>query len=180
MKGSARSIPGVHLRDALAAVDARHPGLVARFGGHAMAAGLTLATASLERFGEALAEEVETRLAPDLLAGELASDGELAPHEFDRPLADALRLAGPWGQGFPEPVFDGEFAVRDWRAVGSRHLKLKLLPDGGASAVSAIQFGGWTGEPAPARVRIAYQLAVDDYGGRGGVQLLVRAMERLD
>lgn len=180
LKGSARSIPGVHLRDALAAVDAREPGLIARFGGHAMAAGLTLAAAALERFRAALAVEIEGRLAPDLLAGELASDGELAAHELDRPLADALRLAGPWGQGFPEPVFDGEFSVREWRAVGGRHLKMRLLADGGATPVPAIQFGAWTGVPSPARVRIAYQLATDDFGGRSGVQLLVRALEPVD
>ena len=177
LKGSARSIPGVHLRDALAAVDARHPGLVERFGGHAMAAGLTLAAASLPRFETALAAEIAARLAPDLLAGELATDGELAAHELDRALADALRLAGPWGQGFPEPVFDGEFAVREWRAVGGRHLKMKLVADGGTTPLAAIQFGAWTGAPAPKRVRVAYQLAIDDFGGRGGVQLLVRALE---
>jgi single-stranded-DNA-specific exonuclease len=179
LKGSARSIPGVHLRDALAAVDARHPGLIERFGGHAMAAGLTLPEAHLSRFHAAIEAQVATMLAPELLAGVLASDGALAPSELDRALVDALRLAGPWGQGFPEPLFDGEFRVQQWRSVGGRHLKMQLLADGG-TPLPAIQFGAWTGAPSPARVRIAYQLDADDWNGRRGVQLLVRQCETID
>ena len=178
LKGSARSIPGVHLRDALAAIDARHPGLIVRFGGHAMAAGLTLRGESLATFDAALRTQVATMLAPELLAGELSTDGELGPGELHRDLADALRLAGPWGQGFPEPVFDGEFRVVQWRAVAGRHLKMSLAGDDGAP-LSAIQFGAWNGAPSPARVRIAYQLAPDDWNGRRGVQLLVRQCEAL-
>jgi single-stranded-DNA-specific exonuclease len=179
LKGSARSIPGVHLRDALAAVDALHPGLIERFGGHAMAAGLTLPEANLSRFHAAIEAQVATMLAPELLAGVLASDGALAPSELDRALVDALRLAGPWGQGFPEPLFDGEFRVQQWRSVGGRHLKMQLLADGG-TPLPAIQFGAWTGAPSPARVRIAYQLDADDWNGRRGVQLLVRQCEAID
>jgi single-stranded-DNA-specific exonuclease len=179
LKGSARSIPGVHLRDALAAVDALHPGLIERFGGHAMAAGLTLPEANLSRFHAAIEAQVAMMLAPELLAGVLASDGALAPSELDRALVDALRLAGPWGQGFPEPLFDGEFRVQQWRSVGGRHLKMQLLADGG-TPLPAIQFGAWTGAPSPARVRIAYQLDADDWNGRRGVQLLVRQCEAID
>ena len=176
LKGSARSIPGVHLRDALAAVDARHPGLISRFGGHAMAAGLTLPAASLGEFAAAFTAQVATMLSPDLLVGEMPTDGELAPHDLRRELADALRHAGPWGQGFPEPVFDGEFEVLQWRAVAGRHLKMSLAA-GAAAPLPAIQFGAWNGAPSPARVRIAYQLAADDWNGRRGVQLIVRQCE---
>ncbi|HEX4853277.1 single-stranded-DNA-specific exonuclease RecJ [Arenimonas sp.] len=174
LKGSARSIPGLHIRDALAAVDARHPGLVGRFGGHAMAAGLSLPAAHFERFREALQRVVAAMLTPEQLQSELHSDGELGVDELGRPLAEQLRLAGPWGQGFPEPVFDGVFKVLQARAVASRHLKLSLLPAQGGAPLSAIQFGGWTGEPMPALIHAAYQLDLDDWGGRRGIQLLVR------
>lgn len=174
LKGSARSIPGLHLRDALAAVDARHPGLIERFGGHAMAAGLSLEAAGLGEFRAALEAEVASRLSPELLRSELPSDGELAPAEHTRDLADQLRLAGPWGQGFPEPVFDGVFRVASWRRVGERHLKLALQPEAGGTELSAIHFGGWTGQAPAGRVHVAYQLEPDDWNGRRGVQLLVR------
>jgi len=174
LKGSARSIPGLHIRDALAAVDARHPGLVGRFGGHAMAAGLSLPAAHFERFREALQHEVAAMLSPEQLQSELHSDGELGVDELGRPLAEQLRLAGPWGQGFPEPVFDGVFKVLQARPVAARHLKLSLLAEQGGAPLSAIQFGGWTGAPMPARIHVAYQLDLDDWGGRRGVQLLVR------
>lgn len=174
LKGSARSIPGLHLRDALAAVDARHPGLIERFGGHAMAAGLSLEAAGLAEFRAALETEVASRLSPELLRSELASDGELEPSGHSRELADQLRLAGPWGQGFPEPVFDGVFRVVSWRRVGERHLKLALVPEAGGAELSAIHFGGWTGLAPAGRVHVAYQLEPDDWNGRRGVQLLVR------
>ncbi|HEU0152526.1 MAG TPA: single-stranded-DNA-specific exonuclease RecJ [Arenimonas sp.] len=174
LKGSGRSIPGLHLRDALAAVDARHPGLIGRFGGHAMAAGLSLPAANFDRFREALQREVAAKLTPEQLLSELHSDGELGIDELGRPLAEQLRLAGPWGQGFPEPVFDGVFKVLQARPVAARHLKLSLLPERGGAPLSAIHFGGWTGEPLPARIHVAYQLDLDDWGGRRGIQLLVR------
>lgn len=174
LKGSARSIPGLHLRDALALVDARHPGLIERFGGHAMAAGLSLDADRLPAFRAALETVVAGLLEPALLRAELASDGELSAAEISRDLADQLRLAGPWGQGFPEPVFDGVFRVASWRRVGERHLKLELAPDAGGAAVQAIHFGGWTGSAPPPRVHAAYQLEPDDWNGRRGVQLLIR------
>jgi single-stranded-DNA-specific exonuclease len=174
LKGSARSIPGLHIRDALAAVDALNPGLVERFGGHAMAAGLSLPAAHFERFRQALEAQVATLLSPEQLLSELHSDGELDPQDLDRPLAEQLRLAGPWGQGFPEPLFDGVFTVRQWKLLGERHLKLSLVPERGGAPLSAIHFGGWAGAPPPERVHVAYQLELDDWGGRRGVQLLVR------
>ncbi len=171
LRGSARSIPGFHIRDALAMVDARHPNLIERFGGHAMAAGLSLPLASLEAFERAFRECVETTLSPELLHPQIHSDGELATDEFPRRSADALREGGPWGQGFPEPQFDGEFDVVGWRIVGQKHLKLELSNNG--RRLNAIHFGGWNEIEPPARVRIAYRLEADDYRGGDAVQLIV-------
>ena len=174
LRGSARSIAGFHIRDALAAIDARHPGLIDRFGGHAMAAGLSLDRERLEAFRVAFEAQANATLAPELLRAELLTDGSLMNDEFSRDLAEALRQGGPWGQGFPEPVFDGEFEVRQWRVVGERHLKLRLRPVGGGSELSGIHFGGWTGAEPPARIHAAYQLELDDFRGRQDVQLLLR------
>lgn len=174
LRGSARSIPGFHLRDALAAVDARYPGLIQRFGGHAMAAGLSLAEPDLPAFRAAFSEVAAGLLTPELLRSELWSDGPLGPADFTRERADQLGMAGPWGQGFPEPTFDNVFEVTQWRVVGERHLKLSLRPDTGGAPVSAIHFGGWNGNIPPARLHALYQLAPDDYRDAGGVQLLLR------
>jgi single-stranded-DNA-specific exonuclease len=177
LRGSARSVPGLHIRDVLAAVDAAQPGLIDRFGGHAMAAGLTLAHDRLPAFRAAFAAALLPRVDAAMLTASLLSDGELAPADFDRALADALRAAGPWGQGFAEPLFDNAFVVAQWRVLGERHLKLALVPDGGSREVSAIHFGGYTGTPPPSRIRAAYQLEPDDWKDRRGVQLLVRHWE---
>ncbi|HLS83819.1 MAG TPA: single-stranded-DNA-specific exonuclease RecJ [Arenimonas sp.] len=177
LKGSARSLPGLHIRDALAAVDARHPGLIERFGGHAMAAGLSLAPEHLDAFAEAMRLEVGQRLSDEQRRRELWTDGELAPEELTRAVAEQLRLAGPWGQGFPEPVFEGEFEVLEAREVGRGHLRLRLRQGAGGPALSGIHFGGWTGEAPAGRLRLAYQLDLDDWAGRRGVQLLVRHLE---
>ena len=179
LRGSARSIPGFHVRDALAALDAAHPGLIERFGGHAMA-GLSLPGAHLDAFREAWHAHAAAHLDPALLQAELLTDGELLPQEFDRAHAELLRDAGPWGQGFPEPLFDGEFEVLDARAVGGRHLKLVLRHPGLREPLQAIRFGGWTGERTPGRVRLAYRLAPDDYRGGQAVQLLVEALQPAD
>lgn len=173
LRGSARSIPGFHIRDALAAVDAAHPGLIGKFGGHAMAAGLSLQLDDLEAFRTAFVAQAEAMLDEGLLQAEILSDGELRPQEFDRFHAEALRDGGPWGQGFPEPLFDGEFEVLDWRVVGERHLKLSLRSEGRREPLNAIHFGGWDGErPAP-RSRLAYRLQPDDWRGGGAIQLVV-------
>lgn len=173
LRGSARSIPGFHIRDALAAVDARHPGLIERFGGHAMAAGLSLAREHLDSFRRAFVAEAARQLDPALLQSELASDGPLAPAQFTRALALALREAGPWGQGFAPPVFDNRFRVHEWRVLGERHLKLSLEHEDGGPRLAAIHFGGWTGSAPPDWLHAAYQLALDDYRGREGIQLLL-------
>ena len=173
LRGSARSIPGFHIRDALAAVDSANPGLIERFGGHAMAAGLTLAQAHLAAFEQAWLAHAATVLDDGLLQAELLSDGELLPREFDRFHAEALRDGGPWGQGFPEPLFDGHFEVLDWKVVGERHLKLTLRHPDRREPLAAIQFGGWHGTAPASRLHLAYRLAPDDYRGGQAIQLIV-------
>ncbi len=171
LRGSARSIPGFHIRDALADVAALHPELMERFGGHAMAAGLSLRKEALAAFTRAFQACASATLTPELLQADVLSDGELADDEFNRANADALRDGGPWGQGFPEPQFDGEFEVLSWRVLGERHLKLELGHAG--QRLNAIEFGGWDGNAPSPRLRIAYRLEADDYRGGQAVQLIV-------
>jgi single-stranded-DNA-specific exonuclease len=183
LRGSARSISGVNIRDALDSIATRHPGLVGKFGGHAMAAGMTLAETDLDRFRAAFAAEIATRADPEVLTGIVHSDGELQGAELCVDTARILRGGGPWGQGFPEPVFDGEFDVIDLRIVGSKHLKLQLEPvlgsttGVGSRGIDAIAFGYIGGPTEDAsvrpgkRLRVAYRLEVNDYRGAESVQL---------
>ncbi len=173
LRGSARSIPGFHIRDALAAINAGHPGLMEKFGGHAMAAGLSLALPQLEAFRAAFEQQVLATLDPAALQQELLSDGELSASELDFNHAEALRLAGPWGQGFAEPLFDGAFDVLEWRVLKERHLKLVLRAPGSVGKINAIHFGGWKGSEPGARVHIAYRLVGDDYRGGQAIQLII-------
>lgn len=174
LRGSARSVRGFNIRDALADIAADHPGLIPRFGGHAMAAGLSLAPTDVARFADIFAELARRRIDPATLQAELWSDGALAREDHSRPLAEQLRYAGPWGQAFPEPVFDDVFDVASWRQVGSNHLKLSLRHRDGGEPLDAIEFDGWRNEPPTQRVHLAYQLELDDWNGRNAVQLLVR------
>lgn len=173
LRGSARSIPGFHIRDALALVNAAHPGLIDKFGGHAMAAGLSLPHAQLPAFEQAFVDVVERTLDPLSLQQLLLTDGELLPQELDFAHAEALRLAGPWGQGFPEPLFDGHFQVARWQVLKEKHLKLSLRVPGRPEPVSAIHFSGWTGNAPANHVHIAYRLVSDDYRGGGAIQLII-------
>jgi len=179
IKASGRSIAGFHLRDALAEIDARHPGLLLRFGGHAMAAGLSLHRADISAFTAAFDTVARERLAPEQLESVLLSDGELAAADFSLELAAQLRAGGPWGQAFPEALFDGEFAVESWKVVGEKHLKLKLRHDGIAAALDAIQFNAALDEKPPARLRAAYQLELDEWQGLLRLQLLLRHVEAI-
>jgi single-stranded-DNA-specific exonuclease len=177
LRGSARSVAGVHVRDVLVAIDARRPGLIPRYGGHAMAAGLSLPAAALPEFGRLFAEVVREWTGGDPGEPVIASDGELAGHEVDVALALALRDGGPWGVGFEEPLFDGEFVVEDWREVGAGHLRLALRFAGCGTPIEAMHFGGLAmGEPAP-RVRLAYQVVPDAWRGDPRVRLVVRHRE---
>lgn len=173
LRGSARSIAGFHIRDALAMVDARHPGLIEKFGGHAMAAGLSLRLTALPRFQAAFEQCAAELLSPELLQDVILSDGAIAPGECAIATALALRDGGPWGQGFPEPVFDDVFEIVSWKPVGEQHLKLELAWPGGTRRIPAIHFGGWNGEPPSRRARIAYRLQPDDWRGGDAVQLVV-------
>lgn len=176
LKGSARSVPGVHVRDVLDALATRHPGLLERFGGHAMAAGMTLRESHLAEFERAFAEEVARHIDADELTGDLHTDGELHAAEFEPATARALREGGPWGAGFPEPIFDGRFGVVDTRIVAERHLKLRLrVPSG--PFVDAIVFRHFDErDPAVMRagdaVELAYRVGVDEYGGTSRIQLV--------
>jgi single-stranded-DNA-specific exonuclease len=188
LRGSARSIPGVHIRDALDSIATRHPGLIDNFGGHAMAAGMSLAEQSLDQFREAFAAEIAQRADVDSLRGIIHSDGELTGAELCVATARALRSAGPWGQGFPEPVFDGEFKILDARIVGGKHLKLSLRASAAgpqAEPIDAIAFGyvGGTAEDselrADAHAHIAYRLEVNDYRGDERLQLNCQHLHRV-
>jgi single-stranded-DNA-specific exonuclease len=177
LRGSARSVPGVNIRDALASVAAQRPDLIDKFGGHAMAAGLSLRAENLQAFKSAFAEEIAARADRELLTGVIYSDGALSPAELCIDTAQALRSAGPWGQGFPEPIFDGQFEVLEARIVGDKHLKLRLQLQQGSEAIDAIAFGylGGASDTAAvtggAAIRLAYRLEVNEYRGAARVQL---------
>ena len=182
VRGSARSVPGVHVRDVIEAVATREPDLLEKFGGHAMAAGMTLRPAQLARFSSAFADEVARRADPSLLQGILLTDGALAAPELCLDTAEHLRNGGPWGQAFPEPVFDGEFAVVEQRTLGDRHLKLWVRPDAHAPPIEAIAFG-WLARPgqdvprAQQKAHLVYRLDVNEYQGLRRPQLLLEYLE---
>ena len=177
LRGSARSMPGIHIRDVLANLDARHPQLIARFGGHAMAAGLTLERSRLDFFARAFDEEVAVWAAQCGPSDAVETDGELTVEEIALETAHALRAGGPWGQSFPEPCFDGIFSIRSARVVGERHLKMWLeFPRSGRS-FDAIAFNHIETQ-APLRlpegsVQLVYRLDVNEYQGERRLQLLV-------
>ncbi|QKT02419.1 single-stranded-DNA-specific exonuclease RecJ [Ectothiorhodospiraceae bacterium 2226] len=178
LKGSGRSIPGVHLRDVLEAVATRHPTLLRRFGGHAMAAGLQLAAVDIERFSDAFVEAVAAACDAARLGMATATDGALAPDDLVLPIAELLRSAGPWGQGFPEPVFEGEFEVVTVRVVGEVHLKLVLRAPGGQRTVEGIAFNA-AAEAAIAagsRAQVHYRLDVNRYRDARTLQLVIERL----
>jgi single-stranded-DNA-specific exonuclease len=183
VRGSARSVPGVHVRDALEAVATREPGLLEKFGGHAMAAGMTLRATALPKFSQAFAAEVASRAEPSALDGILVTDGELSVPEICLDTAEHLRNGGPWGQAFPEPVFDGEFAVVESRTLGDRHVKLWVRADGKAPPIEAVAFGwlakgGAAAVPRPqSKTHLVYRLDVNEYQGLRRPQLLVDYLE---
>ena len=177
IKGSARSVSGLHIRDALDAVAARHPDLIAKFGGHAMAAGLSLPEAHYPAFASAFDEEVSRQLSRDDLNGVIYSDGELAEQELSLETAQLLRDASPWGQGFPAPVFEGDFNVVSHRVVGQRHLKMTLSPERGHCQIDGIAFNTEVLPRGSQRVHMAYRLDVNEYRGIVTPQLIVEHME---
>jgi single-stranded-DNA-specific exonuclease len=175
LKGSARSIRGVHIRDILESIATAHPQLLDKFGGHAMAAGLTLMKRDLESFSRCFDEAVRQKLngrAPD---GVLRSDGGLEVDEMILSVAEQLRAAGPWGQGFPEPLFDDRFEVVRQQTVGAGHAKLALRREGRAETFDAIAFNQSAALPThqPATIHAAYRLDINEFRGATNVQLLI-------
>ncbi|GGC81136.1 single-stranded-DNA-specific exonuclease RecJ [Marinobacter halophilus] len=181
LKGSARSIPGLHIRDALAVVDAKNPGLMKKYGGHAMAAGMTIARADLEAFSQAFDQAVRATLTAQDLEAAIVTDGPLTLNELSLDTAYLLRRGGPWGQHFPEPVFDGEFRVVSQRVVGENHLKLVLQPMEGGGIIDGIAFN--TGPEVPdytqSGARVVYKPDANTFRGRTNLQLLVDYLEPL-
>ena len=169
LKGSGRSIPGLHLRDALDLVSKRHPHLLKKFGGHAMAAGLSLREADFPEFQRAFESVAQGLLTQADLTRTIETDGALKQDEYSVELARTLEQQ-VWGQGFPQPLFDGVFKVESQRVVGEKHLKLKL--SSAAGAFEAIHF--FCADPMPASIRAVYSLSINEYNGKVSLQLIVK------
>ena len=180
IKGSARSIPGLNIRDVLAAIDTDHPGLIKKFGGHAMAAGLSLVPEALKPFQVALIAEVSKHLDESQCKGLIFSDGSLPVEALNLNVATELQGAGPWGQQFPEPQFDDVFEIIEQRIVGKNHLKLTLVRELGGPPLDAIAFNIdlnlWPNHRAR-YLHAAYKLDINEYNGRTRLQLMVSAMQ---
>jgi single-stranded-DNA-specific exonuclease len=178
LKGSARSIPGVHIRDLLEAVSAVKPDLIDKFGGHAMAAGLSIAESGLEEFKRVAAEQMG-RLYPDAdFSGAIITDGKLPDTAFNLAFARSLRDAGPWGSGFPEPLWSGDFQMVEQRTVGEKHLKMRVRPAGGGNVIDAIAFNQ-AGPAYRGVVKFAYRLDVNEFRGIENPQLVVEQIAPL-
>ncbi|VTN90629.1 single-stranded-DNA-specific exonuclease RecJ [Klebsiella pneumoniae] len=176
LKGSGRSIQGLHMRDALERLDTLYPGLILKFGGHAMAAGLSLEEARFEEFQQRFGELVTEWLDPALLQGEVVSDGPLAAAEMSMEVAQMLRDAGPWGQMFPEPLFDGRFRLLQQRLVGERHLKVMVEPVDGGPLLDGIAFNVDTSiwpDNGVREVQLAYKLDINEFRGNRSLQLII-------
>lgn len=178
LKGSARSIPGLHIRDLLEEINNRYPDIIGKFGGHAMAAGLSLPIKNLPAFEQVFHQISEENLKDKPLAGELISDGELQTQDLTLAFAQCLKDAGPWGQGFPEPLFDGEFQLMEQRLVGSKHLKMMVKHESGV-LVDAIAFNVdlalWPNSEC-SHVSLAYKLDINEFRGRTSLQLMVEGI----
>lgn len=177
LKGSGRSVPGLHMRDALERLDMLNPGLMMKFGGHAMAAGLSLEEAKFDEFRQRFGELVGEWLDPAMLEGVIWSDGELAMQELSLTTAELLREGGPWGQAFPEPTFDGKFRILQQRLVGEKHLKLMVEPLGGGPLLDGIAFNVDTTlwpDSSVREVELAYKLDINEFRGNRNVQLLIQ------
>jgi single-stranded-DNA-specific exonuclease len=176
LKGSGRSVQGLHMRDALERLDTLYPGMMLKFGGHAMAAGLSLEEVRFEEFRQRFGDLIGEWLDPALLQGEIWSDGPLSAQEMTLEVAEMLRDAGPWGQMFPEPLFDGKFRILQQRLVGERHLKVMVEPVGGGPLLDGIAFNvdttRWP-DNGVREVELAYKLDVNEFRGNRSVQLLI-------
>jgi len=177
LKGSARSVSGVHIRDVFDTIASQHPEIIHKFGGHAMAAGLSMSLAHLDTFRQALNDEIARHLNQEDLNGRILTDGELTVQDISLELAEIIRQSGPWGQGFPEPVFHGVFDVINRRIVGEKHLKLTLAQDG--KLVDAIAFNtidtDWP--ESLSQVRVVYRLDVNEFRAQRNLQLMIENIE---
>jgi len=176
LKGSGRSISGLHMRDALERLDTLYPGMIIKFGGHAMAAGLSLQAEKFDEFRQRFGELIGEWLSEESLQGVVWSDGQLMAQELTLPTAELLREAGPWGQAFPEPQFDGKFKLIQQRLVGERHLKVMLEPLGGGPLLDVIAFNVDTAlwpDPSVKQVELAYKLDINEFRGNRSVQLII-------
>lgn len=177
IKGSARSIPGLHIRDLLEYIDSQHPQLIKKFGGHAMAAGLSIEANHFEQFQTLFNQYAGEWIAEENLQGTLLSDGELSLSELNLSFAELLRESGPWGQNFAEPVFDDKFLIIQQRIVGEKHLKVVLQKnnkvfDGIAFNIDVTQ---WPNHKA-SHVHVAYKLDINEFRGKQTVQFMIEAL----
>ena len=176
LRGSARSIPGFHLRDALALVDARNPGLMKKFGGHAMAAGLSLDISKVDTFIKAFEAVGDEMVTDEMLNAVIATDGELPEGCFTTRFIDALDAAGPWGQGFPMPMFENVFAIdgEHCRVLKEKHLKLSLIDPRDGTYVQAIHFFSEFVDKIPHKAKIVFEMSVNAFRGERNPQLMIR------
>ncbi len=178
IKGSARSIPGIHMRDTIERVATQYPGLITHFGGHAMAAGLTIPAARFPEFASRFREAVEAVATEEQLTASLLTDGELSVEEFSLGLAQQLREGGPWGQAFPEPLFCGEFLRVEQRVLKEKHMKLQLRHPVNGRLLDAIAFNtDMVEHELPERLRLAYRLDINHFRGESRLQLRVEYWE---
>ena len=179
IKGSARSINGVHIRDVLDSIATQYPHLLSKFGGHAMAAGLSIKRSDFDTFSTIFSETISKQLTKDQLQRAIETDGELSMQDFTLENAELLRESGPWGQHFPEPIFDGEFLIVSQRLVGEKHLKMVLQPKQGGHPIDAIAFqvdlNKWPNHRMQS-AKFAYRLDANYYQGRSSLQLMVEAI----
>ncbi|MWP63152.1 single-stranded-DNA-specific exonuclease RecJ [Gilliamella sp. Pas-s25] len=177
LKGSGRSIPGIHLRDFIDELNQQHPDLIMSFGGHAMAVGLTIREEDLQRFKSSFEALLDTRLKPDLLEPIIDTDGEIERQDFTYAIAKQLKESGPWGEGFGAPIFDGEFIIHQQLLFADKHLKLVLEPQNGGPLIEGIFFNvnrqQWPDQSIK-NVQIVYHLDVDEFRGNQAPQLMIK------
>jgi len=174
IKGSARSIQGLHIRDVLDAIASRQPGLIQKFGGHAMAAGLSISKADFEAFKQAFEQEVDSLLSEDELEEVVETDGSIEADHMSLETAELIESAGPWGQHFPEPVFDNRFEILNWKIVGDKHLKMQLRHNAGSKPVDAIAFNTLADDlPSFENIHLAYRMNVNEFRNNRSLQLIV-------
>ena len=178
IKGSARSVPGLHIRDLLEHIDSQHPGIILKFGGHAMAAGLSIRADKFQKFAELFQQYAQQWLSKEALTGVILSDGSLSTNDMTLSFAEVLRSAGPWGQNFPEPIFDDVFSIVQQRIVGEKHLKLVVEKD--QMIFDAIAFNvdikRWPDHQAK-EIKLAYRLDINDFRGKQSLQLMVEQID---